>query len=73
VALVTALVLGLIMGSLAMIIVWLYQVTALEVGSEVISNIQSTIDPYKQYLLLPIAGCAISLGVIFGRQKGDVL
>ena len=72
VALVAALVIGLFMGIFAMFIVWLYPVSTPEVGLELISKIQSAIEPYKQYLLLPIAGCAISLGVIFGRQKSDV-
>ena len=26
-------------------------------------------ESYKQYLLLPVAGCAIALGMILGRQK----
>ncbi len=72
VALVGALVIGLIMGALAMFIVWLYPVSTLEVGRDLISNIHSSIEPYKQYLLLPVAGCAISLSVIFSRKKRDI-
>jgi cell division protein FtsX len=72
VALVAALVIGLLMGSLAMFLVWLYPVSTPEVGSELISKIQSAIEPYKQYLLLPIAGCAIFLGLIFGREERRV-
>ena len=72
VALVGALVIGLIMGALAMFIVWLYPVSTPEVGTDLISNIHSSIEPYKQYLLLPVAVCAISLSVIFSRQKRDI-
>ena len=72
VALVAALVIGLLMGIFAMFIVWLYPVSTPEVGSELISKIQSAIEPYKQYLLLPIAGCAIFLGLIFGREERRV-
>ena len=67
-----ALVIGLLMGIFAMFIVWLYPVSTPEVGSELISKIQSAIEPYKQYLLLPIAGCAIFLGLIFGREERRV-
>ncbi|MBO7764393.1 MAG: hypothetical protein J6S16_05570 [Bacteroidales bacterium] len=52
-----------------MFIVLLYPVSTPEVGSELISKIQSAIEPYKQYLLLLIAGCAIFLGLIFGREE----
>lgn len=72
VALVAALVIGLLMGIFAMFIVWLYPVSTPEVGSELISKIQSAIEPYKQYLLLLIAGCAIFLGLIFGREERRV-
>jgi cell division protein FtsX len=72
VALVAALVIGLLMGIFAMFVVWLYPVSTPEVGLELISKIQSAIEPYKQYLLLPIAGCAIFLGLIFGREERRV-
>ena len=56
---------------LSTMVVWLYPVSTPEVGSELISKIQSAIEPYKQYLLL-IAGCAIFLGLIFGREERRV-
>lgn len=66
---IVALVLGLIVGALAMSLAYLYPIDPSAINDSVISDIRGLIESYRQYLLLPVAGCAISLGLILGRQK----
>ena len=68
-ALIMTLVLGLILGAAAMSLAYLYPIDATAISDGILSDIRVFLESYKQYLLLPIAGCAISLGVIFGRHK----
>lgn len=69
IALVAALIAGTLVGGLAMFLIWLYPVGS-EVGApELIVNIKVLIEPYRQYVLLLIACCAISSGVILGRKR----
>ena len=68
-AVVVALILGLIVGALAMSLAHLYPIDPSAINDSFISDIRVFIDSYKQYLLLPVAGCAIALGLILGRQK----
>ena len=68
-ALILALVSGLILGTAAMSLAYLYPIDTTAISESFISDIRVFLESYRQYLLLPIAGCAISLGVIFGRQK----
>ena len=68
-SLVIALISGLIIGALAMLLAYLYPIDPSSINDTIISEIRVVIDTYKQYLLLPIAGCAIALGLILGRQK----
>lgn len=68
-ALVIALASGLIAGALAMSLAYLYPIDTSSINDSIISGIRVFIDSYKQYLLLPIAGCAIALGLILGRQN----
>lgn len=68
-ALILALVSGLIVGAVAMSLAYLYPIDSSAINDGIISNIRVFIDSYKQYLLLPVAGCAISIGLILGRQK----
>lgn len=71
IALVAALLVGTVVGILAIFFAWLYPSESGSIASELISNIKTFIAPYKQYLLIPVACCAISLGVIWGRVKGS--
>jgi hypothetical protein len=66
---IVALVLGLIVGALAISLAYLYPIEPSAINDSVISDIRVMIESYRQYLLLPVAGCAISLGLILGRQK----
>ena len=68
-AVIIALLAGLIVGALAMSLAYLYPVNPSKINDSIISDIRMFIDIYKNYLLLPIAGCAISLSLILGRQK----
>ena len=68
-AIVVALVLGLIAGALAVSLAYLYPIDSSAINDSLISDIRVFIESYKQYLLLPVAGCAIALGLILGRQK----
>ena len=67
--LLIALVSGLITGTLAMMVAYLYPIDPSAISDNMISAIRVFMESYKQYLLLPVAGCAIALGLILGRQK----
>ena len=67
-ALILALVSGLIVGALAMSLAYLYPIDTTAISDGVLSDIRVFLESYKWYLLLPIAGCAISLGVIFAHK-----
>ena len=71
-ALVVALVLGLVGGALAMTLAYLYPIDPSAINDSIISDIRVFVESYKQYLLLPIAGCAIALGLILGRHKAFI-
>jgi hypothetical protein len=66
---IIALLLGLIVGALAMSLSYLYPLDPSAINGCLISDIRVFIESYKVYLLLSVAGCAISLGLIFGQQK----
>ena len=68
-ALILALVSGLIIGAAAMSLAYLYPIDTTAISKGLLSDIRVFLKSYKQYLLLPIAGCGISLGVIFGRPN----
>jgi len=67
-ALILALVSGLIVGALAMSLAYLYPIDTTAISDGFLSDIRVFLESYKWYLLLPIAGCAISLGVIFAHK-----
>ena len=67
-ALILTLFLGLIFGAAAMSLAYLYPIDTTAISDGVLSDIRVFLESYKWYLLLPIAGCAISLGVIFAHK-----
>lgn len=72
-ALILALVSGLILGAVAMSLAYLYPIDTTAISDGILSDIRVFLESYKQYLLLPIAGCAISLGIVFGTgQKNSI-
>lgn len=68
-ALIMTLFLGLIFGAAAMSLAYLFPIDTAAISDGILSDIRVFLESYRQYLLLPIAGCAICLGVIFGRQR----
>ena len=68
-ALILTLVSGLSLGAVAMSLAYLYPIDTSAISEGILSDIRVFLESYKQYLILPIAGCAISLGVILGRQN----
>ena len=68
-ALILALVSGLILGAAAISLAYLYPMDTTAISDDIISSIRIFLNSYRQYLMIPIAGCAIALGIIFGRQK----
>ena len=68
-ALILTLVSGLSLGAIAMFLAYLYPIDTSAISEGILSDIRVFLESYKQYLILPIAGCAISLGVILGRQN----
>ncbi len=67
-ALVITLYVGLIVGALMMLLCYLYPVDTEILSSDILNSCRMFIDPIKQYLMIPIAGCAISLGIILGTK-----
>lgn len=68
-ALIVTLITGVVVGALGVLIAVLYPIDPEAISSGLLSEIRLFLDTYKQYLLLPIAICASSLGVILARQK----
>ena len=66
---IVALVLGLIVGAMSMSLAYLYPIDSSAINDSLISDIRVFMESYKHYLLLPVAGCAIALGMILGRQN----
>lgn len=60
-ALVCALVLGMLAGALAMLLAYLYPVDTEAISDGIISGIRLFIEPWKQYLMIPVAVFAIVL------------
>ena len=71
-ALILALVSGLILGAVAMSLTYLYPMDTTAISDGILSDIRVFLESYKEYLLLSIAGCAIALGLILGRQKAII-
>ena len=69
IAIVSALCLGLLAGAFAMLLLYLYPIDPEAIGSGVIDKIRIFIGPWKHYLMLSVAGCAITLGGLFGTGK----
>jgi len=72
-ALIIALVAGLAIGCLLTLFVMFFPAEALEAGETFLARAASTIQEYRQYLLIPFAACAIALGMVMMRQKKEVI
>ncbi len=71
IALVAALVAGTVAGALAVAVAYLYPIDHQSVAEGIFSGIRIFLEPWKQYLIIPIAACAISLGLVSGIRKSD--
>lgn len=73
VALVIALVVGLIIGCLVTLFVMFYPLPSPEAGSSFIAKTAESLREWQVLLFLPVAGCAIALGVLFVTRKKEAL
>ena len=72
-ALVIALVAGFILGSIVATLPYLYPINPELLGESLIADIKMVLDPWKHYVLIFMAICAITLGVIFSSKKGNIV
>ena len=68
-ALMGALVVGLVAGAAVMAFAYLYPIDPQAIADGLLSSIMHIIEPWKQYLMIPIAGCAIALGIVLGTKR----
>ena len=72
-ALVIALVAGLILGGIVATLAYLYPINPELLGESLIADIKMALDPWKHYVLIFMAICAITLEVIFSSKKGNIV
>ena len=72
-ALVIALVAGLVLGSIVAMLAYLYPINPEMLGESLIADIKMALDPWKQYVLIFMAICAITLGVIYSVRKENTI
>jgi hypothetical protein len=71
-ALFAALVAGLVVGTLITLLVVFYPAASLAANQSAISNAIQTLKDYELFLLIPVAGCAIALGLLSMNRKKEV-
>ena len=64
-ALVIALAAGLVLGGIVATLAYLYPINPEMLGESLIADIKMALDPWKHYVLIFMAICAITLGVIY--------
>ena len=72
-ALVIALVAGLILGFIVTTLAYLYPIDPDSIGESLIADIKMVLDPWKHYVLIFMAICAITLGVIYSVRKENTI
>ena len=72
-ALVIALVAGLILGGIVATLAYLYPIAPDSIGESLITDIKMVLDPWKHYVLIFMAICAITLGVIYSVRKENTI
>ena len=72
-ALVITLVAGLILGGMGATLAYLYPINPESLGESLIGDIKTVLDPWKYYVLILTAVCAITLGVIYSVRKGNTI
>jgi hypothetical protein len=68
-ALIAALVIGLVCGIGVTLLAYLYPIDPEAISEGVISSIRSFIGTWKHYLLIPVIGCAIALWLTLDNPK----
>ena len=68
VALIIALAAGMVIGIAATALAFLYPVDAQSATEGITQSIRVFLDAWKQYLLLPVAALAITLGVVLSSK-----
>ena len=72
-ALVIALVAGLVLGCIITVLAYLFPIDPESLGEMLIADIKMILDPWKHYVLIFMAICAITLGVIFSVRKENTI
>lgn len=72
-ALVIALVAGLVLGCIITALAYLFPINPESLGESLIADIKMILDPWKHYVLIFMAICAITLGVIFSVRKENTI
>ena len=72
-ALVIALVAGLVLGCTITVLAYLFPIDPESLGESLIADIKMILDPWKHYVLIFMAICAITLGVIFSVRKENTI
>ena len=70
-SLVIALFFGLAFGLLVAALAYLYPVDSAAVNENILAELKLALEPWKKYILLFVAGCAVILGVVFGTKRTD--
>ena len=70
-SLVIALFFGLAFGLLVAALAYLYPVDSAAVNENILAELKLALEPWKKYILLFVAGCAVILGVVFGIKRTD--
>lgn len=68
-ALIVALIIGLIMGSVATAMAYLYPVDANTVGEGMLNSVRAFLTTWKQVLIYIVAALALTLGVVLTRGE----
>lgn len=68
-ALILALIAGMTCGIALTVFAYLYPVDPEAISENITTSLRTVIDPWKEYLILLITGCAIGLGIILSRQQ----
>ena len=72
-ALIIALVAGLVLGCIITALAYLFPIDPESLGESLIADIKMILDPWKHYVLIFMAICAITLGVIFSARKENTI
>ena len=68
-AVILALAVGLALGAFAAALAFFYPVDLTTVGDGTLDSIRVFLDTWKNYLLLPVAGCIVALTLLLTRSK----